>query len=282
MERIANFKEHPCNNRTYVDPSKSHMHDSEILLQGTGNVLFVEDGVSLERSKINFMGSDSVIYLSKSSCPYYVSLAAGQSSAIFIGRENYFNDTVHILATEWQNIIIGGGCAISFGIWLRTADPHLIYDVDSRERINYSKPILVGDHVWIGQNALILKGTQIGSGAIIGGGSVVSNKRIPSNASYAGSPAKQIRKCVFWTGPSTHTWSSKDTENRRFLSEAQANGWVYKNSPETQSLEELSQLIQQQTDASDRLSIIKKFLVGKQSKDRFYIGADISTAAESQ
>ncbi len=202
-----------------------------------------------------------------------VSLTAGESSAIFIGRENYFNDTVHILATEWQNVILGGSCAISFGIWIRTADPHLIYDIETKERINFSKPVLIGDHVWLGQNVLVLKGTQIGSGAIIGGGSVVSNKRIPSNTSYAGNPAKQIRSGVLWTGPSTHAWSPRDTENRRIVSEQQAEWATYKKSPDNQDLQEISRMIQQQTDAGNRLSVIKKFLVGIQQKDRFYIGA---------
>ena len=43
-----------------------------------------------------------------------------------------------------------------------------------------SKPISIGNNVWIGANSIILPGVTIGDGAIIGAGSVVV-KSIPSN-----------------------------------------------------------------------------------------------------
>jgi acetyltransferase-like isoleucine patch superfamily enzyme len=54
-----------------------------------------------------------------------------------------------------------------------------------------AKPIRLGNYVWIGCNAIILKGVIIGDGAIIGAGSVV-NSSIPSNEIWAGVPAKKI------------------------------------------------------------------------------------------
>lgn len=52
---------------------------------------------------------------------------------------------------------------------------------------------VIGNDVWIGQNATILPGTQIGDGAIIGASSVVSGKVEPYTI-VAGNPAKPIRK----------------------------------------------------------------------------------------
>lgn len=273
MERISDFKDHPVYNVIYVNPEKSVLTQPEVVFQGTGNILFVEDGVSLGGSRIQFMGSDSVIYLSRSSASLLVSLVAGERSAIYIGRENYFNDTVHILATEWQNVILGGRCAISSGIWIRTADPHLIYRCGTRERLNDSQPILIGDHVWLGQDVLVLKGTKIGSGAVVGGGSVVANKRLLSNASYAGNPVRLIQRDVFWIGFCTHTWLPQDTKARRTATEQEADWATYRASPDNQDLEEISRTIQQQSDAAGRLSVIKRLLVINQKKDRFYMGA---------
>jgi acetyltransferase-like isoleucine patch superfamily enzyme len=51
--------------------------------------------------------------------------------------------------------------------------------------------ILVGADVWIGANAVILKGVQIGDGAIIGAGSVVT-KSIPAHAVAVGIPAHVV------------------------------------------------------------------------------------------
>ena len=275
MERIIDFDHSPLHNRVYVNPNKSALMNSEIVFQGTGNVLFVEDGTKIDKSRIFFQSSNCVVYLSRSSDILYLSLAVGQNSTVFIGRNCYFNGSINILATEWQNIILGCGSAFSFGIWIRTADAHLIYDIKSGKRINHSRSILIGDHVWVGQDSLILKGTQIGSGSIIGGDSTISGKRIPSNTLFAGSPAKLIRNGVLWTGPCTHTWSPQDTETWSEVSEIQANSWIYQKSSTNLDLPEIDRILQQQVDAGDRLSVIKKFLVGNQGKDRFYVdGSD--------
>ena len=53
-------------------------------------------------------------------------------------------------------------------------------------------PILIGDDVWIGANAVILPNITIGQGAIIGANAVVT-KNIPPFAIYGGVPARLIK-----------------------------------------------------------------------------------------
>jgi acetyltransferase-like isoleucine patch superfamily enzyme len=55
-----------------------------------------------------------------------------------------------------------------------------------------SAPIVIGDNVWIGQRAVILKGVTIGSGSIIALGSVVT-KDVPPKTIVAGNPAKVVK-----------------------------------------------------------------------------------------
>ena len=74
-----------------------------------------------------------------------------------------------------------------------------------------SKSIVIGDHVWIGQNSLILKGTYVGSGAIIGANSVVSGKKIGSNSIWAGNPVKELRKGIYWLRTSSKNWGMEET-----------------------------------------------------------------------
>ena len=57
----------------------------------------------------------------------------------------------------------------------------------------YKGDTVIGNDVWIGQNALILPGVQIGDGAIIGANSVVGSDVEPYTI-VAGNPAKIIRK----------------------------------------------------------------------------------------
>lgn len=55
-----------------------------------------------------------------------------------------------------------------------------------------SKPVVIGDDVWIGARSIILKGVHIGKGAVIAAGAVVT-KDVPEYAIVGGVPAKVIK-----------------------------------------------------------------------------------------
>ena len=57
----------------------------------------------------------------------------------------------------------------------------------------YSKPITIGDNVWIGGGVKVMPGVVIGDNCVIGAGSVVT-KDIPSNTIAMGNPCKVYRK----------------------------------------------------------------------------------------
>ena len=111
------------------------MDGSKIIFNGSGNILVVEDGVKLSSSTVLFNGSNAVCYLSASKNPYYVNLTVNNNSCIFFGRGNYINGKMTLITSEQQNIIIGDDGLFSFGIFIRTADPHLLYDCGSGKRI---------------------------------------------------------------------------------------------------------------------------------------------------
>lgn len=60
-----------------------------------------------------------------------------------------------------------------------------------------TKPTIIGDHVWIGNKAVILKGVTIGQGAVVAAGAVVS-RDVPAHTLVAGVPAKPIKRNVKW------------------------------------------------------------------------------------
>ena len=185
------------------------LKNSSITFTGSNNVLYCEEGVRLESCKISFAGNNGLVILGKSKHAYHLHLSVNNNCSIVFGRDVYFNGCLNAIASEECSIVIGDHALISFGIWMRTAGPHLIYDASSFKRINKSKNIIVGDHVWIGQNAMILKGSLIGSGSIVGAMSVISGKTIPSNTVWAGNPAKLVKDNVFWDGSVVHTWTSE-------------------------------------------------------------------------
>lgn len=188
------------------------MNNSKIVFNGEGNVLICEDGVNLVNSSITFNGNDSVVYLSQNRHNYILSVSANGENVFYMGKNNYMNGVLSIILSERKHCLIGDNCLLSFGIWIRNADPHLVYDCESNQRINPSKSIFIGDHVWVGQSAMILKGTKIDSGSIIGAMSLVAGKSIPSNESWGGNPCRQIAKNIFWEDSCVHKWDRSMTQ----------------------------------------------------------------------
>jgi acetyltransferase-like isoleucine patch superfamily enzyme len=56
-----------------------------------------------------------------------------------------------------------------------------------------SKPVMIGDDVWVGIGAIILKGVKIGCGARVGPGAVVTSD-VPDGGRVAGNPARPVER----------------------------------------------------------------------------------------
>jgi acetyltransferase-like isoleucine patch superfamily enzyme len=110
-----------------------------------------------------------------------------------MGDQSYVNDCSTV--TCFDQITIGSRCAISWNANILDSNIHeLAVEGEVRPR---SRPVLIGDDVWIGTGVIVLAGTTIGSGAVVGAGSVV-NSTIPSAALVAGNPARTVREAVSW------------------------------------------------------------------------------------
>jgi acetyltransferase-like isoleucine patch superfamily enzyme len=77
-------------------------------------------------------------------------------------------------------------------------DFHPIIDKDGNI-INYNQPVIVGDHVWIGANSQVLKGSIIPEGTIVAAGSTVASKISGSHSIIGGVPARVLRSDVYWS-----------------------------------------------------------------------------------
>ena len=93
----------------------------------------------------------------------------------------------------FQKIEIGEDVKISENVMIRDSDDHHI----DRKGYEKTKPICIGNHVWIGMGAIILKGVNIGDGAVIGAGSVV-NKDVPPHTLCVGCPARVVKENIEW------------------------------------------------------------------------------------
>ena len=91
-------------------------------------------------------------------------------------------------------VCIGHHVNLAQGITV-TALNHNFEDTSKRidEQGISTKPVVIGDDVWIGANAVILPGVKIGTHSIVAAGAVVT-KDVPEYSLVAGVPAKVIKK----------------------------------------------------------------------------------------
>lgn len=90
-------------------------------------------------------------------------------------------------------VTIGSHVNLAQGITV-TALNHNFENMDLRidEQGVSTKPVVIGDDVWIGANAVILPGITIGEHCVIAAGAVVT-KDVPAHSLAAGVPAKVIK-----------------------------------------------------------------------------------------
>ena len=74
-----------------------------------------------------------------------------------------------------KKIYIGNNCAIGWNVNILDTDYHNLI-TNEKENVK-DKSIIVGDHVWIGCNCIVLKGIVICSNSVIGAQSLVNLKR---------------------------------------------------------------------------------------------------------
>jgi acetyltransferase-like isoleucine patch superfamily enzyme len=114
----------------------------------------------------------------------------GPDGAIEIGDDTFLNARCEIRARE--RVSIGSGCRLAFDVIVMDTNHH---DLEGTET---TSPTVIGDRVWIGARALILRGVTIGDGAVIAAGSVVT-RHVPARTLVGGNPAKTIRAEVNWS-----------------------------------------------------------------------------------
>lgn len=194
--KMLNYKD-LRGNQIAIVPQTSNKID--ILFAGRGNIIEI--------------GSCSVMTLLKIN-------VNGNNGSVHIGNSNSFVNVRIDIADG--DVTIGNSCMFSFGVTLFQSDMHPIFDAVTRKRINKSKNILVGSHVWVGKNVNLLGGASIGSGSICGAEAVTSSA-FPSNVIIAGSPASIIRRNVIWAkdvlrdGSFNNFEECKDQEALKYL-----------------------------------------------------------------
>jgi acetyltransferase-like isoleucine patch superfamily enzyme len=163
-----------------------------------------DDGVSFKLgSSIGGFYSQENIFLGKGTLCFAGLIIYRPNAKISIGQYSYLGPEVRIWAHD--GIIIGENAAIAHNVQIIDSNSHSLSASARRTKFHeyrnglesqefedvVASPIKIGDDVWIGTGAIILKGVNIGTGAVIAAGSVVTHD-VPSFAIVGGNPAKVI------------------------------------------------------------------------------------------
>ena len=95
--------------------------------------------------------------------------------------------------SAYQRVRIGEECVIADRAMFIDFD-HGMVEVERPIRLQgiYKRDVEVGNNVWIGYGACVLRGVSVGDNSVIGTNSVVT-KDVPANAVVGGIPARIIR-----------------------------------------------------------------------------------------
>ena len=108
---------------------------------------------------------------------------------ITLGENVFFNFNCIVL--DVAPVLIGSRTLFGPNVQIYTAT-HPLGHKERSSGVEYAKPIVIGEDVWIGGSAVICPGVTIGNRSVIGAGSVVT-KAMPSDVFAAGNPCRVIR-----------------------------------------------------------------------------------------
>lgn len=166
-----------------------------------GNNIIMPNKINIE----NHASRNSIVISDNNEFSDDFHIRCYKNGFIKIGMYNWMSLRTQIVCA--QKIEIGDFCIFGRDVYISDTNEHPVNSIIRLEATKTywktklvdryigidSCPIKIGDNVWIGERAIILKGVTIGDNAVIAAGSVVT-KNVDKNTIVAGNPAKFIKK----------------------------------------------------------------------------------------
>lgn len=177
----------------------SYLNRYAMLASCEAELLSLRPGVSID----NQSGDRSRIKIGKSTRLLGQIMVYPGSGKVSIGQSCFMGPNSRIWAID--SIVIGDRVLISHDVNIHDNVSHSLSAADRAEHFDAifhrgghpkdldvpHAPIVIGDDVWIGFGASIMKGVTIGNGAVIGAGAMIT-KDVPDYAIMVGNPARCV------------------------------------------------------------------------------------------
>lgn len=146
-----------------------------------------------KRSRSIWQVSGTVIFKGKASIGHGSKLSVRGN--LTLGAD--FNMTAESTIVCAHQISFGNDCLLSWDILIMDTDEHPIINQDGI-RTNPDKPILVGNHVWIGCKCTLLKGTEIPNNTVVAAGTLLTSAFSGENQVIGGNSPAVLKSDVRW------------------------------------------------------------------------------------
>lgn len=120
-----------------------------------------------------------------------------ENGRITIGNKTTIWNADILNSDDSSEIIIGENCMISRDVVISNTDEHAI--LVANKVINHANRLAIGNHVWIGMHASIMKNSVIPDGCIVGRCALVCGRFEQPCAVLAGVPARVVKTGVDWS-----------------------------------------------------------------------------------
>lgn len=183
-----------------VENNVSEIKGLQITFYGSNNECKINKGSGIFDlgSHINFYGNNSTVEIGEIYVHAAIAISMGENAHLYIGKDFSSNGTEFNLIEQNSDVHIGNNVLFARNTKVYSSDMHTIYDVKTKEVLNFKNKIHLADNIWICEDTMILGNSEIQSDSVIAARSFVNKTFQTSNCILAGTPAKIVKTGISW------------------------------------------------------------------------------------
>lgn len=201
MTKLSTLADYRDERGNLIESPTTFDKNVSLTIRGSNNRITIDPKARIAKIRVIMDCDNGTLTIGPNSKHGFdMSIRIGQDASVRIGADVTTTSTCIVSAVEGATITIGDDVMLASGNQIRADDGHPIFDVKTGTRVNPVKDIRIGNHVWLGAQAVALAGAKINDGSVVGFRSLVTGQ-IPNNCIAAGTPAKVIRRNIAWERP---------------------------------------------------------------------------------
>lgn len=189
------------NNNQIISPKikgNQFYERSPVKIIGDNNVIDIHPNNRFYKLELIISGSNNRISIGEGCWGSLKIIINTDNAEVRIGKNGVFRGLECGLWEEGSSLIIGDEVMAARDSRMYVSDFHVIVDRKTMKPVNQGRNITIGNHVWIGERAMILKNNRIVDDVIVAAGSIVTKNLEESHTIYAGNPAKAVKHGMTW------------------------------------------------------------------------------------